>query len=72
LVARRLSAVCCFLLAGAAIAGGVALFGTGFVGPAPVALAAAGGLIAAGVTLWRPPAPRRSYPVDRAERRTRK
>jgi hypothetical protein len=51
------------VLAAAAIAGSVALFGTGFVGPAPVALAAAGGLIVAGTSLWRPPRPgRQRYP----------
>jgi hypothetical protein len=45
----------CFVLAGAAIVGSVLLFGNGFVGPAPIALAGAGGLIAAGAALWRPP-----------------
>jgi hypothetical protein len=51
------------MLAAGAVAGGIALFGTGFVGPAPVALAAAGGLIVAGTSLWRPPtASRQRYP----------
>jgi hypothetical protein len=45
----------CFVAAAAAIAGAVLLFSTGFAGPAPIALAAAGGLIAAGAALWRPP-----------------
>jgi hypothetical protein len=55
----------CFALAVAAIVGAVLLFGNGFAGPAPIALAGAGGLIAAGATLWRPASPmnrRRSYP----------
>ncbi|HVW81410.1 MAG TPA: hypothetical protein VHB69_10800 [Mycobacteriales bacterium] len=51
------------MLAAAAIAGSIALFGTGFVGPAPVALAAAGGFLVAGTSLWRPPNPaRQRYP----------
>jgi hypothetical protein len=41
----------------------VLLFGNGFVGPAPIALAGAGGLIAAGAALWRPP------PTDRGRGR---
>jgi hypothetical protein len=45
----------CFVLAGAAIVGAVLLFGNGFAGPAPIALAGAGGLIAAGASLCRPP-----------------
>jgi hypothetical protein len=53
-----LCAVGCFLLAIAAIAGAVLLFGNGFAGPAPIALAGAGGLIAAGAALWRPPSTR--------------
>jgi hypothetical protein len=56
--------VCCFVLAAGALAGGIALFGTGFVGPAPIALAGSGGLIAAGVSLWRPATPRKHYPVQ--------
>ncbi|HTW21409.1 MAG TPA: hypothetical protein VME70_14495 [Mycobacteriales bacterium] len=51
-----MSSLACFVLAGAAIIAAIALFGTGFAGPAPIALAAAGGLIAAGVALWRPSA----------------
>jgi hypothetical protein len=51
--------VACFVLAGAAIVTAVALFGNGFAGPAPIALAGAGGLIAAGIALWRPPAAER-------------
>jgi hypothetical protein len=46
----------CFVLSAAAIVTAVVLFGTGFAGPAPIALAGAGGLIAAGVALWRPSA----------------
>jgi hypothetical protein len=67
LVARRLSAVGCFVLAAAAIVGAVALFGNGFAGPAPIALVAAGGLIAAGAALWRPPGSSRGrgrYPTE--------
>jgi hypothetical protein len=45
----------CFLLAAAAIVVAVLLFGNGFAGPAPIALAGAGGLIALGASLWRPP-----------------
>jgi hypothetical protein len=52
-----LCAVVCFVLAGGAIAGSIALFSSGFAGPAPIALAAAGGLIAGGAALWRPPDP---------------
>jgi hypothetical protein len=63
-----LSAFGCGLLAIAATVGAVLLFGNGFVGPAPLALGAAGGLIAAAVTLWRPPSIRaHSYPpLDRS------
>ncbi|HWA67014.1 MAG TPA: hypothetical protein VG899_11670 [Mycobacteriales bacterium] len=62
--------MCCFVLAAAAIAGGLALFGTGFVGPAPIALAAGGGLIVAGTSLWRPPSPgRQRYPDPRRDTR---
>jgi hypothetical protein len=57
------------LLAVAAIVGAVVLFGNGFVGPAPLALGAAGGLIVAAVTLWRPPqAGPRSYPPPQRPR----
>jgi hypothetical protein len=66
MVARRLCALGCFLAAGAAIAGAIALFNTGFVGPAPLALGGAGGLIAAGVAIWRGPdrrAGRGRYPT---------
>jgi hypothetical protein len=62
LVARRLSAVCCFVAAAGAIVASVALFSTGFVGPAPIGLAGAGGLIAAGFALWRPAQPSRADP----------
>jgi hypothetical protein len=55
----------CFVAAAAALVGSIALFSSGFAGPAPVALAGAGGLIAAGVTLWRPAQPSRAYPPDR-------
>jgi hypothetical protein len=48
----------CFAAAIAAIVGAVLLFGNGFAGPAPIALAGAGGLIAAGAALWRPPGSR--------------
>jgi hypothetical protein len=62
-----LCAVGCFVLAAGAVAGAVVLFGSGFAGPAPVALAASGGLIVAGTTLWRPPPPpnqrRDRYPM---------
>jgi hypothetical protein len=61
-----LCALGCFVLAGAALVGALLLFGSGFVGPAPIALAGAGGLIAAGVSLWRPPAADRNrgrYPT---------
>jgi hypothetical protein len=60
-----LCAVGCFVLAIAAIIGAVLLFGNGFAGPAPIALAAAGGLIAAGAALWRPPPTNRRgrYPM---------
>jgi hypothetical protein len=49
-----------------AIVGAVLLFSTGFAGPAPIVLAAAGGLIAAGAALWRPPRDgyRGHYPVE--------
>jgi hypothetical protein len=55
----------CFALAIAATVGAVALFSNGFAGPAPIALAGAGGLIGAGVALWRPPSPNRRgrYPT---------
>jgi hypothetical protein len=49
-----LCALACFLGAGSAIVGAIFLFGTGFAGPAPLALGAAGGLIAAGAALWKP------------------
>jgi hypothetical protein len=42
------------LIAAAAIVGAVALFGNGLAGPAPLALAGAGGFIAWGAALWRP------------------
>jgi hypothetical protein len=51
-----LFAYVCFALALVAIVGSVVLFSSGFAGPAPIALAGAGGLIAAGAALWRPPA----------------
>jgi hypothetical protein len=56
----------CFALALLAIVGAVLLFSTGFAGPAPIALAGAGGLIAAGAALWRPPGDghRGRYPVE--------
>jgi hypothetical protein len=44
-----------FALAVGAIVAAVALFDNGFLGPAPLVLAAAGGLIVGGVSLWRPP-----------------
>jgi hypothetical protein len=56
----------CFVLAAAAIVAAVFLFGNGFAGPAPIALAGAGGLIAGGTTLWRPSAASRGrgrYPT---------
>jgi hypothetical protein len=57
----------CFLGAIAAVVGSVLLFGNGFAGPAPIALAGGGGLIAAGTALWRPPGSRPSrgrYPSE--------
>jgi len=54
------------VLAGAAVVTSIALFGNGFAGPAPIALAAAGGLIAAGAALLRPSAASRGrgrYPT---------
>jgi hypothetical protein len=56
----------CFALALVAIVGAVLLFSTGFAGPAPIVLAGAGGLIAAGAALWRPPRNgyRGHYPVE--------
>jgi hypothetical protein len=57
----------CFILAAGAIVGAVLLFGNGFAGPAPIALAGAGGLIVAGSSLWRPPpATGRRGPYPRA------
>jgi hypothetical protein len=53
-----LCAVGCFLAAAAAIVGAIVLFGDGFAGPAPIALAGAGGLIVAGGSLWKPPGSR--------------
>jgi len=60
-----LCAVGCFTLAVVAIVGAVLLFGNGFAGPAPIALAGAGGLIAGGTALWRPPSENRRgrYPL---------
>jgi hypothetical protein len=55
-----LSAFGCLLLAVVAVVGAVLLFNTGFAGPAPLALAAAGGLVAAAAALWRPPPQSRS------------
>jgi hypothetical protein len=57
--------VACFVLALIAVIGAVLLFGNGFAGPAPIALAGAGGLIAAGASLWRPPSTNRRgrYPM---------
>jgi hypothetical protein len=49
-----LCALGCFIAAVVAIVGAVLLFNTGFAGPAPIALAGAGGLIAAGAALWKP------------------
>jgi hypothetical protein len=58
-----LSAFGCFLLAAAAISAAVLGFSNGFAGPAPLGLALAGGAIAAGVALWRPPRERQApYP----------
>lgn len=54
---RRLLAMACFVAAAACIAAAVAFAATGFAGPAPVALAAAGMCIAGGVALLHPPAP---------------
>jgi hypothetical protein len=51
-----LCAVGCIIAALGAIVGAVLLFSNGFAGPAPLALGGAGGLIAAGATLWRPAA----------------
>jgi hypothetical protein len=59
---RRLFAVLALLAAIGAVVGAVALFSTGFVGPAPILLAGAGGLLAASAALWRPPRPSRAYP----------
>ncbi|HWC33878.1 MAG TPA: hypothetical protein VG650_03520 [Mycobacteriales bacterium] len=50
------------MAATAAVVGAVALFSSGFAGPAPLALGAAGGLVAAGASLWRPRRPSRAYP----------
>jgi CHASE2 domain-containing sensor protein len=55
---HRFLAVVCFLAAAICIAGAVFFAASGFAGPAPVALAAGGMCIAAGVALVRPP-PRR-------------
>jgi hypothetical protein len=55
--AHRVGAVACLLLAVAAIVGSVNLIGSGFVGPAPVLLAGAGGLLTLAVSLWRGPRP---------------
>jgi hypothetical protein len=52
---HRLGAVACFVLAVAAVVGSVNLIGSGFVGPAPVLLAGAGGLLSLGFSLWRGP-----------------
>jgi hypothetical protein len=62
---HRVGAVACFVLALAAVVGSVFLFGSGFVGPAPVLLAGAGGLLTLGFSLWRGPRPdsrNRAYP----------
>jgi hypothetical protein len=62
---HRVGAVACFVLAVAAVVGSVFLFGSGFVGPAPVLLAGAGGLLTLAVSLWRGPRPgsrNRAYP----------
>jgi hypothetical protein len=55
----------CFVVAIGAVIGAIVLFSNGFAGPAPIALAAAGGLIAAGAALWRPPSTNRRgrYPL---------
>jgi hypothetical protein len=54
----------CFLAAAAAVIVAVLLFSNGDAGPAPVALAGAGGLIVLGVTRWRPARPRSGpYPA---------
>jgi hypothetical protein len=52
---HRVGAVACVVLAVAAVVGSVFLFGSGFVGPAPVLLAGAGGLLTLGFSLWRGP-----------------
>jgi hypothetical protein len=62
---HRVGAVACFVLAVAAVVGSVFLFGSGFVGPAPVLLAGAGGLLTLAVSLWRGPrsdSRNRAYP----------
>jgi hypothetical protein len=63
--AHRVGAVACFVFAVAAVVGSVFLFGSGFVGPAPVLLAGAGGLLTLGFSLWRGPradSRNRAYP----------
>jgi hypothetical protein len=62
---HRIGAVGCLILAVAAVVGSVFLFGSGFVGPAPVLLAGAGGLLTLAVSLWRGPrsdSRNRAYP----------
>jgi hypothetical protein len=62
---HRVGAVGCAVLAVAAVVGSVNLIGSGFVGPAPVLLAGAGGLLTLAVSLWRGPRPgsrHRAYP----------
>lgn len=62
---HRIGAVACLIVAVAAVVGSVFLFGSGFVGPAPILLAGAGGLITLAVSLWRGPRPgsrNRAYP----------
>jgi hypothetical protein len=64
-LAHRIAAVGCLVLAVAAVVGSIFLFGSGFVGPAPVLLAGAGGLLTLGLSLWRGPRPgsrNRAYP----------
>jgi hypothetical protein len=62
---HRVAAVACVVLAVAAVVGSLSLIGSGFVGPAPVLLAGAGGLLTLAVSLWRGPRPgsrNRAYP----------